>query len=81
MTKVAAIVVLLITSVLTDFTPHFRKFLHESYGIAITDMLERTDLGLDASFGGKESAEEKPTNQPVIIVHGITNKATRFQVG
>ncbi|CCD63930.1 LIPaSe related [Caenorhabditis elegans] len=60
-----------------DFTPHFRKFLHDSYGIAITGQLERTDLGMDASFGGKENPTEVPQN-PVIIVHGITNKASRF---
>lgn len=62
-----------------DFTPHFRKFLHDSYGIAITGQLERTDLGMDASFGGKENPTEVPQN-PVIIVHGITNKASRFGV-
>uniref|UniRef100_A0A8R1E2R7 Lipase domain-containing protein n=1 Tax=Caenorhabditis japonica TaxID=281687 RepID=A0A8R1E2R7_CAEJA len=41
-------------------------------------MLERTDLGLDASFGGRDSASETINNQAVIIVHGITNKASRF---
>lgn len=68
----------LISLVSTDFSPHFRKFLHDSYGIAITDMLERTDLGMDSSFGGKENAGDVPRNQAVIIVHGITNKASRF---
>ncbi|CAI4231773.1 unnamed protein product [Auanema sp. JU1783] len=42
-------------------------------------MLERTDLGLDASFGGKMTVDEAITNDPVIIVHGITNKITRFE--
>ncbi|CAB3411057.1 unnamed protein product [Caenorhabditis bovis] len=41
-------------------------------------MLERTDLGMDASFGGKLSADEQPSKQAVILVHGITNKITRF---
>ncbi|CAI2347296.1 unnamed protein product [Caenorhabditis sp. 36 PRJEB53466] len=54
------------------------QFLHDSYGIAITAMLERTDLGLDSSFGGRENAAESSQNHAVIIVHGITNKASRF---
>lgn len=35
-----------------EFTPHFRKFLHDSYGVNMAGSLERTDLGLDASLGG-----------------------------
>ncbi|KAH7729782.1 Protein LIPS-7 a [Aphelenchoides avenae] len=40
--------------------------------------LERTDLGGDASFGGKSSQDEVVKQQPVIIIHGITNKVSRF---
>ncbi|KHN81301.1 hypothetical protein Tcan_17853 [Toxocara canis] len=62
-----------------DFTPHFRAFIENNYGIGFVELLERTDLGLDASFGGKQSGDEELRNQAVIIVHGITNKITRFQ--
>lgn len=63
-----------------DFTPHFRAFLHNNYGVAIAQMLERTDLGMDASFGGKHSDDEVLNNQAVVLVHGIGNKITRVQV-
>ncbi|ETN69623.1 triacylglycerol lipase [Necator americanus] len=62
----------------TEFTPHFRKFLHESYGVSMAGSLERTDLGMDASFGGMQNSNDKPSKQAVILVHGITNKITRF---
>lgn len=39
-----------------DFTPHFRKFIHENYGVNIAATLERTDLGMDSSFGGMVSS-------------------------
>ena len=42
--------------------------------------LERRDLGGDASFGGRTNDDEVLKNQAVIIVHGITNKITRFNV-
>ncbi|VDM84052.1 unnamed protein product [Strongylus vulgaris] len=46
------IFVAIVPLALADFTPHFRKFLHDSYGVNMAGMLERTDLGLDASLGG-----------------------------
>ncbi|VDK27319.1 unnamed protein product, partial [Anisakis simplex] len=51
-----------------EFTPHFRAFLENNYGIGYVELLERTDLGLDASFGGKQSADDELRNQAVIIV-------------
>ncbi|VDN21445.1 unnamed protein product [Gongylonema pulchrum] len=42
-------------------------------------MLERTDLSMDASFGGKMDDEDELNNQGVILIHGIGNKITRFQ--
>ncbi|KAE9416197.1 hypothetical protein Angca_000324, partial [Angiostrongylus cantonensis] len=68
----------LVQITLADFTPHFRKFLHESYGVNMAGILERTDLGLDASLGGMQNDNDRPRKQAVIIVHGITNKITRF---
>uniref|UniRef100_A0A1I7WBU8 Triacylglycerol lipase n=1 Tax=Heterorhabditis bacteriophora TaxID=37862 RepID=A0A1I7WBU8_HETBA len=64
---------------LAEFTPHFRKFLHDNYGVGIASMLERTDLGLDTALGGKLNDEDDLKNQAVIIVHGITNKILRFK--
>ena len=62
----------------TEFSPDFRAFIHNNFGVGIVTQLERRDLGADASFGGKISDEETLTHQAVIIVHGITNKVTRF---
>lgn len=61
--------------------PTFQAFIHTNFGLALVTQLERADLGRDASFGGKASPEEAVKQQPVIIVHGITNKVTRFNVG
>lgn len=61
------------------FTNEFRAFIHNRYGIEMVDFLERRDLGEDASFGGRIHSLISDKD-PVIIVHGITNKITRFQV-
>lgn len=74
------LILLLFRAIWADFTPHFRAFIHNNYGIAIAQMLERTDLGIDASFGGKESDDDELNNQAVILIHGIGNKITRLQV-
>ncbi|XGW23884.1 hypothetical protein V3C99_005807 [Haemonchus contortus] len=71
-------IVLLAQLVQAEFTPHFRKFIHDNFGVSIATSLERTDLGMDASFGGQLNEDDKPQKQAVIIIHGITNKITRF---
>ena len=63
------------------FTDDFRSYIHNNFGISIVTQLERRDLGEDASFGGKLSDDEELKHQAVIIIHGITNKITRFNVG
>jgi len=69
-----------------EFTNDFRAFIHNRYGLEIVNQLERRDLGADASLGGKDPQEEQslaPNRQKreaVLIVHGITNKITRFNV-
>ncbi|VDN33751.1 unnamed protein product [Gongylonema pulchrum] len=73
------IILLLFRTIYADFTPHFRAFIHNNYGVAIAQMLERTDLSMDASFGGKLDDEDELNNQGVILIHGIGNKITRFQ--
>ncbi|KAI6183860.1 hypothetical protein M3Y97_00534000 [Aphelenchoides bicaudatus] len=56
----------------------FATFVHERYGSDIVHLLERMDLGKEASVGGSEVGEPRFEGQPVIIVHGITNKISRF---
>ena len=43
---------------------------------------QRRDLGADASVGGWDDGVQQTDsgNDPVIIVHGITNKLSRFNV-
>ncbi|KAL6732112.1 hypothetical protein Aduo_002907 [Ancylostoma duodenale] len=72
------IFVAVVQPAVAEFTPHFRKFLHESYGVNMAGSLERTDLGLDASLGGMLNDNDRPSKQAVILIHGITNKITRF---
>ncbi|CAK5085237.1 unnamed protein product [Meloidogyne enterolobii] len=57
-----------------EFNPDFRAFVHNRYGLPIVNQLERRDLGNDASTGGGPVGNE----EAVVIVHGITNKITRF---
>ncbi|MFH4977091.1 hypothetical protein AB6A40_003800 [Gnathostoma spinigerum] len=71
--------IMVVIKVKAEFTPHFRAFIHNNYGVGFVTSLERLDLGTDASIGGKENDDEELRNQAVIIVHGITNKITRFQ--
>lgn len=72
--------ILFIGNVWGEFTPDFRAYIHNNFGISIVNQLERRELGADACFGGKESDNEELKHQAVIIVHGITNKITRFNV-
>lgn len=76
----SCIFALLFCQVTSDFTPDFRAFIHNNFGLALVNQLERKDLGSDASFGGKASSDEKIQRQAVILVHGITNKISRFIV-
>ncbi|WKX88146.1 hypothetical protein Q1695_008064 [Nippostrongylus brasiliensis] len=78
MRRVVLLMVALAQLIQADFTPHFRKFLHDNYGVSMVSSLERTDLGMDSSFGGMRTDADTPKRQAVILVHGITNKITRF---
>ncbi|WKX88145.1 hypothetical protein Q1695_008064 [Nippostrongylus brasiliensis] len=80
MRRVVLLMVALAQLIQADFTPHFRKFLHDNYGVSMVSSLERTDLGMDSSFGGMRTDADTPKRQAVILVHGITNKITRFMV-
>ena len=46
----------------------------------MVNLLERRDLGPDASVGGREPGASPSQQEPIIIVHGITNRITRFNV-
>jgi hypothetical protein len=72
--------ILKIRIVLASFGGDFRAFVHNRYGLEMVQQLERMDLGADGSVGGSEVNEPRFNGQPVIIVHGITNKITRFNV-
>jgi hypothetical protein len=63
-----------------EFSPDFRAFVHTRYGLPIVNQLERRDLGPDASTGGREAGAVASPKEPVVIVHGITNRITRFNV-
>jgi hypothetical protein len=65
---------------LAEFSPDFRAFIHNKYGLPVVNQLERGDLGADASRGGRMPGHQPSPEEPVIIVHGITNKITRFNV-
>lgn len=56
-TKSLAFSLLFFSLAEAEFTPHFRAFLHNTYGVGLVQELERTDLGQDASFGGKVSED------------------------
>ncbi|VDM95275.1 unnamed protein product [Thelazia callipaeda] len=74
------LLLLILNWVQADFTPHFRAFIHNNYGIGIVQNLERTDLGRDASFGGKRYNDEEFKNQAVILVHDAASSAKGLQV-
>uniref|UniRef100_A0A7E4ZR93 Lipase domain-containing protein n=1 Tax=Panagrellus redivivus TaxID=6233 RepID=A0A7E4ZR93_PANRE len=65
--------------VMSDFTPHFRKFLSKSYGQEVEKSMMRSDMGggMIGSFGGMEEGDVL-RNQPVIFVHGVTLRAGVF---
>jgi len=64
-------------SSLSVFTVDFKAFLTDSYGEKIANRLERKDLGFGklGSFGGKKDKSEQVTKQPIIFVHGLTQRA------
>uniref|UniRef100_A0A914W1K4 Uncharacterized protein n=1 Tax=Plectus sambesii TaxID=2011161 RepID=A0A914W1K4_9BILA len=61
------------------FTEDFNNFLTITYGAGMQQQLERNDLGNDGSFGGRSTPGEVLPRRAVILVHGITNKATTFR--
>lgn len=63
-----------------SFGADFRNFVHNRYGPDMVHLLERMDLGKEGSIGGSEAGESRYNGQPVIVVHGITNKISRFYV-
>lgn len=74
-----------LTVIDAQFTNDFRAFIHNRYGIQLVNELERADLGPGASFGGRVTDGEvtmhgRVAREAVIIVHGITNRISRFQV-
>nr|CAD2170774.1 unnamed protein product [Meloidogyne enterolobii] len=68
--------ILILTSLSkAEFSPDFAKWLSEYYGEDVRAHLERKDLGHAGSFGGKNEPSEPIRHQPVIFVHGVSNRA------
>uniref|UniRef100_A0A914IDY3 Triacylglycerol lipase n=1 Tax=Globodera rostochiensis TaxID=31243 RepID=A0A914IDY3_GLORO len=61
-----------------EFSADFRVFIHNRYGIAVVNQLERADLGADASAGGRAPGAAPSAEEAAVIVHGISNKISRF---
>ncbi len=57
----------------TGFTPHFRDWLRAN-GYEPTYNLIRDDLS-GGSYGGKASSTDTVVNQPVVFIHGNSDKA------
>ncbi|KAI6221010.1 Lipase EstA/Esterase EstB family-containing protein [Aphelenchoides fujianensis] len=78
--KTFALVFLLLVDVCSaSMSPHFRRFVRKNYGAALERELNRADLGAGGSFGGGRHRARTPTeNRPVLLVHGITNRAATF---
>lgn len=57
----------------TGITPHFREWLTAN-GYTATYDFARDDL-VGGSYGGKASASDTVVNQPVIFIHGNSDKA------
>uniref|UniRef100_A0A914RT95 Uncharacterized protein n=1 Tax=Parascaris equorum TaxID=6256 RepID=A0A914RT95_PAREQ len=58
-----------------SFTVDFNRWLIERYGLDVQVTLNRGDLGEAGSFGGKTFRSERLRNQPVIFVHGVSDRA------
>ncbi|KAL3092307.1 hypothetical protein niasHT_028185 [Heterodera trifolii] len=61
-----------------EFSADFRVFIHNRYGISVVHQLERGDLGPDGSTGGRAQGAAPSADEAAIIVHGVSNKITRF---
>jgi triacylglycerol lipase len=72
------VLLLLDQTIDAKFTADFNRFLVERFGVGVAQQLERADLGDGGSFGGRAKAEQTIRQQPIVLVHGITNKIDRF---
>lgn len=58
----------------------FRQFIQANYGGGSETELNRIDMGDGGSFGGGNHVARTKTNfRPVLLIHGITNKASNFE--
>ncbi|CAI4221519.1 unnamed protein product [Auanema sp. JU1783] len=69
----------LLNAVISEFTPDFNNFLVDLYTEPGRKVLERLDFGKSGSFGGKMNSLQIINRKPVLIVHGVTNTAARFE--
>uniref|UniRef100_A0A7E4VRW8 Lipase domain-containing protein n=1 Tax=Panagrellus redivivus TaxID=6233 RepID=A0A7E4VRW8_PANRE len=57
------------------FNSDFGNWLEKHFGADVRQHLDRADLGVAGSFGGREKANETLNKQPVVFVHGVSNRA------
>ncbi|GMT34956.1 hypothetical protein PFISCL1PPCAC_26253, partial [Pristionchus fissidentatus] len=83
--RIAATLVVLwqIQSRLASFGEPFFNYLVTNHGLSAALVLDRPDFGNEGSFGGTSQGNGLVTRrlntfQPVIIVHGVTNTAYKF---
>ncbi|VDN36137.1 unnamed protein product [Gongylonema pulchrum] len=57
------------------FTEDFNQWLLEFYGPDVQTTLNRPDLGEAGSFGGRQFHSQVIKQQPIIFVHGVSNRA------
>lgn len=58
-----------------DFTPHFKEWLVKNFGTDVEAKLSRTDMGKIGSFGGKRTVNDVLDNNPIVLVHGVSDFA------
>ncbi|GMR45625.1 hypothetical protein PMAYCL1PPCAC_15820, partial [Pristionchus mayeri] len=59
----------------SHFSTDFTQWLDKHHGVGLRQSIERADLNLAGSFGGRQYATEKLTRNPVVFVHGVSNVA------
>uniref|UniRef100_A0A0N5A886 Lipase n=1 Tax=Syphacia muris TaxID=451379 RepID=A0A0N5A886_9BILA len=69
-TALTFVVLLPFGLVVAEFSKDFQNWLDETYGLKF-----RSDLGARGSFGGKSERNETISNQPVVLVHGLSSTA------
>uniref|UniRef100_A0A0M3HQ27 Hydrolase_4 domain-containing protein n=1 Tax=Ascaris lumbricoides TaxID=6252 RepID=A0A0M3HQ27_ASCLU len=57
------------------FSDDFNAWLVKSFGANVQTQLNRADLDTMGSFGGKTDPAEEVRKDPVVFVHGVSDRA------